>query len=68
MVVVFSLVFAIIERSEMGLYEVPRFLSLLGLGTGIMFANFHVCEMVLLFNSILYMLVMHANQSGPMCS
>ena len=36
----FSSVFAITERRDMGLYEVP--LSLLGFGIGTMLANFHV--------------------------
>ena len=37
-------VFAITERSEMGLYDVPMFMSLFGFGIGIgmMFARFHV--------------------------
>ena len=37
---VFSSVFAITERSEMGLYDVPMFMSLFGFG--MMFASFHV--------------------------
>ena len=36
-----SPVFAITERSEMGLYDVPMFMSLFGCGIG-MFASFHV--------------------------
>ena len=39
---VFSSVFAITERSEMGLYSVPIFMSLFGFGIGIMFDSFHV--------------------------
>ena len=39
---VFSIVFAITERSEMGLYDVPMFMSLFGFGIGMMFASFHV--------------------------
>ena len=39
---VFSSVFAIIERSEMGLYDVHMFMSLFGFGIGMMFASFHV--------------------------
>ena len=35
---VFSSVFAITERSEMGLYDVPMFMSLFGFGIG-MFAS-----------------------------
>ena len=39
---VFSSVFIITERSEMGLYDVPMFMSLFGFGIGMMFASFHV--------------------------
>ena len=39
---VFSSVFAITERSEMGLYGVPMFMSLFGFGIEMMFASFHV--------------------------
>ena len=39
---VFSSVFAITERSEMGLYAVPMFMSLFGFGIGMMFASFQV--------------------------
>ena len=39
---VYSSVFAITERSEMGLYDVPMFMSLFGFGIGLMFASFHV--------------------------
>ena len=34
--------FAITERRDMGLYEVPLFVSLLGFGIGTMLASFHV--------------------------
>ena len=61
---VFSSVSAITERSEMGLYEVPQFMSFLDFGT--MSANFHVCGMML-FSDILYMLVRYASSSVPMC-
>ena len=33
---------AITERSEMGRYDVPMFMSLFGFGIGTMFASFHV--------------------------
>ena len=39
---VFSSVFAITERSEMDLYDVPMFMSLFGFGIGMMFSSFHV--------------------------
>ena len=38
----FSRVFAITERGDMGLYEVSLPVSLLGFGIGTMLANFHV--------------------------
>ena len=38
----FSNGFAITEKRDMGLYEVPLFVSLLGLGIGTMLDNFHV--------------------------
>ena len=40
--IVFSSVFAITERSEMGLYDVSMFMSLFGFGIGMIFASFHV--------------------------
>ena len=39
---VFSSVFAITKRSEMGLYDVPMFMSLFDFGIGMMFASIHV--------------------------
>ena len=39
---VFSNVFAITDRSEIGLYDVPMFMSLFGFGIGMMFASFHM--------------------------
>ena len=39
---VFSSVFAITERSEMGLYYAFLFMSLFGFGIGIMFTSFYV--------------------------
>ena len=34
---------AITERMDMGLYEVPLPMALLGFGMGTMLANFHMC-------------------------
>ena len=34
--------FAIIVKSEMDLYDVAMFISLFGFGIGMMFASFHV--------------------------
>ena len=39
-VVTFSSVFAITDRRDIGLYDVPMLMSLLGLGIGMMLANF----------------------------
>ena len=56
----FSSVFAITERSEMGPYDVPMFMSLFGFGIGMMFSR-------LLFSDGLYILVGYASPCGPMC-
>ena len=45
----FSSVFAIAERRDMGLYEVPLSMSLLGFGMGTMLVNFHMCGIMLVF-------------------
>ena len=45
----FSSVFSITERRDMGLYEVPLPVSLLGFGIGTMLANFHVSKMAYVF-------------------
>ena len=39
--------FAITERKDMCLYEVPLPMFLLGFGMGTMLANFHMCGIVL---------------------
>ena len=39
---VFSSVLAITERSEMGLYDVPMFMSLFGFGIRTIFASFNI--------------------------
>ena len=43
----FSSVLAIIERCDMGLYEVLLSMPLLGFGMGTMLANFHMCGIML---------------------
>ena len=40
-IITFSSVFAITDRRDIGLYDVPILMSLLGLGIGMMLANFH---------------------------
>ena len=36
--------FAITERNEIGLYDVPIYMALLGFGIGMMFASFYLYE------------------------
>ena len=38
--ITFSSVFAITDRRDIGLYDVPMLMSLFGLGIGMMFASF----------------------------
>ena len=63
----FSSTLAMTERSDMGLCELPRFVSLFGLGMGMMFASFQVCGMMLWFNDMLSSFVRYASPRGPMC-
>ena len=51
----------------MGLYKVPLSMSLLGLGTGTMLANFHMCGIMLVLRVVFNMLVRNASPRGPMC-
>ena len=44
---VYSRVLDIGDSKEIGRYEVPMHVSLLGLGIGMIFANFHICGMML---------------------
>ena len=53
----FSIVFAITERRDMGLYEVPLSMSLLGFGMGTMLANFYMCGIMLVLRAVLNMRV-----------
>ena len=39
--ITFSSVLAITDRRDIGLYDVPMLMSLLGLGIGMMLASFH---------------------------
>ena len=63
----FSSVFAITERRDMGLYEVPLSMSPLGFGMGIMLSNFHMCGIMLVLRAVLNMLVRNASPRAPMC-
>ena len=49
---VFSRVLAIVEKSEMGLYEVPKLLFLVCFGMGMMLASFNICGVMLVLISI----------------
>ena len=48
---------------DMGLYEMPLSITLLGFGMGTMLANFHMCGVKSSFN----MLVRNTSPIGPMC-
>ena len=58
---------AITERRDMGTYEVPIYMSLLGLGMGTKLAIFHMCGAMLLLRAVLNMLVRNASPRGLMC-
>ena len=58
--------FAITERMDMGLYEVPLSMSLLGFGMGAMLANFHMCGIILVLRVVFNMLVRNSSLRGPM--
>ena len=47
-----SPVSAITERRDMGLYEVPLSMYLLGFGMGTMLANFHICGIMLVLRAV----------------
>ena len=63
----FSSVFAITERRDMGVYEVPLSMSLLGFRMGTMLASFHMCSNRLVLRAVFNMLVRNASQRGSMC-
>ena len=65
---------AITERRDMGLYEVPLSVSLLGFGIWTMLANFHVGGIMFLLRAVLNILLRNVhmcfrclifNLSGP---
>ena len=59
--------FAITEKRDMGLYELPLSVSLLGFGIGTMLANFHVRDIMFLLRAVLNILVRNARPRWPMC-
>ena len=62
-----SPVSAITERRDMGMYEVPLSMSLLGFGMGTMLADFHMCGIMLVLRAVFNMLVRNVSPRGPMC-
>ena len=62
----FSSLFAITERRDMGLYEVPLSMSVLGFWMGTTLANFHMCGIMLVLRAVFNMLVRNASPRGPM--
>ena len=58
---------SITERMDMGLYEVPLSMALLGFGMGTMLANFHMCGIMLVLRAVFYMLMRNASPRGPIC-
>ena len=65
--ITFPSVFEIIDRRDIGLYDVSMLIYLLGLGTGMMLANFHTCGILLSLSAVLYMFVKYFSPSLPMC-
>ena len=63
----FSSVFAITERRDMGLYEVPLSMSLLGFGMWTMLANFHMCGIILVFNMLVKNAIYNAKRYPLAC-
>ena len=51
----------------MGLYDVHLSLSLLGFGMGTMFANFHMCGIMLLLRAVFSMVMRNAIPRWPIC-
>ena len=64
--ITFSSVFVITDGRDIGLYDVPMLISLLGLGTGMMLANFHTCNILLSLSAALYMFMRYFSPCLPM--
>ena len=63
----FSKVLAIGESSDIGRYDVPTQGSLLGLGIGMILANFHIWGMMLWLRARFNKLVKYWMANGPRC-
>ena len=59
--ITFSSVFEITDRRDIGLYDVPMLMSLLGLGIGMMLPNFHTWGILLSLSAALYMSVRYCS-------
>ena len=62
----FSSVFAITERTDLSLYEVPLSMSLLGFGIDTMLTNLHIYGIMLVLRAVFSILVRNASPKG-MC-
>ena len=62
----FSSIFAITERRDIGRYEMPLTMPLLGFRIWTILANFHMC-CIMLLRSVLNILVRNMSRRGPMC-
>ena len=58
---------AITEKWDIGLYEMPLSMSLLGFEIGHMLANIHMCGIMLVLRAVFNMLVRNASPRGPVC-
>ena len=65
--ITFSSVFAITDRRDIILYDVPMLISLLGLGIGMMLASFHTRGILLSLSAALCMFVRYFSPFLPMC-
>ena len=64
---IFSGVFAMGESNAMGLYDVPRVVSLPGLEIGIILAIFHVCGIVFVLRERLNIAVRYVSAVASRC-
>ena len=58
---------AITERRDMGLYEVPLSMSLLGFGMGTMLVNIHMCGIMLVLRAVSTGFVRNASPKEGLC-
>ena len=65
--ITFSIVLAITDRRDIGLYDVHMLMYLLGLGTGMMLTNLHACGILLSLSAALYMFVRYFSPRLQTC-